>query len=588
MMKLNYKRTILVGFAFFLICAFWQAYDAIVPLMLVNKFGLNHSASGAIMAIDNVLALFMLPLFGALSDKSTSKRGKRTPYILIGTIVAIATFIGLSFADNAQLAQIKSTDDPAVFQEQLFDEIDSEIVNAEKKNVFSDSVAKNYTVKDYASMIKYNKLYDQLTEEECAQLKQWYKGITYAESNEDYECFYYFDAENFVYHYLGDAKPSDEITSKFIKGNLYTNLVTPAISAYAWQKTVENPVPLIFFIITLLSVLIAMAVFRSPAVALMPDVTIKPLRSQANAIINLMGTFGGMLVLVLGMVFDTGKVYNQTNSFTAYIIAVCAIMAVGLTIFMAFVREPKWAKEMQEESQRLGIETQSDEVEEASDGEVKSTDKGDNGGIKELFKEDKGKFFSLILILASVALWFTGYNAASTKYSLYATNVLHKDYNTTLLIAQVAAVLAYLPAGALSKKIGRRKSILIGIAILVAAFFSVTFFTSETPMIFINIAFICGGIGWANINVNSFPMVVELAKGSNVGKYTGYYYTASMAAQIITPILSGAIMDLFKSMSPLFYYSTIFIGLSFVTMLFVKHGDAQKKEEKVQATAKTE
>ena len=94
-MKLNYKRTIFVGFAFFLICAFWQAYDAIVPLMLVNKFGLNQSSSGAIMAIDNVLALFMLPLFGALSDKSTSKHGKRTPYIVIGTIVAIAAFIGL-------------------------------------------------------------------------------------------------------------------------------------------------------------------------------------------------------------------------------------------------------------------------------------------------------------------------------------------------------------------------------------------------------------------------------------------------------------------------------------------------------------
>jgi Na+/melibiose symporter-like transporter len=292
-----------------------------------------------------------------------------------------------------------------------------------------------------------------------------------------------------------------------------------------------------------------------------------------------MGTAGAMLVLVLGMVFGTGKIEKQTLSFTGYIIAVCAIMAIGLALFIAFVREPKWAKEMQEESDRLGLDTVSDEVEDASNGEVKSTDVGNNGGFKELFRTDRSKFNSLMLILASVALWYIGYNAASTKYSLYATNVLHKDFNTTLLIAQAAAIVAYLPAGALSKKIGRKNSILFGVAILTAAFFSITFFTDKTPLFFINLAFIIGGIGWATINVNSFPMVVEIAKGGNVGKYTGYYYTASMAAQIVTPILSGWIMELFGNMSPLFYYSTIFIGAAFITMMFVKHGDAKKEEE---------
>ena len=296
----------------------------------------------------------------------------------------------------------------------------------------------------------------------------------------------------------------------------------------------------------------------------MPDVTIKPLRSQGNAIINLMGTFGAMLVLVLGMVFGTGKVENQVKEFTWYIVAVCAIMAFGLAMFIAFVREPKWAKEMEEETGRLGIEEKADEEAQVEGGQ----------GVA-----NRRQFLSLILILASVALWYTGYNAASTKYSLYATNVLHKDYNTTLLIAQAAAVIAYIPAGALSQKIGRKKSILLGIAFLTVAFFVCSFFDAQTPLFAINLAFACGGIGWATINVNSFPMVVELAKGGNVGKYTGYYYTASMAAQIITPILSGAVMDLFGSMRPLFYYSVIFIALSFVTMLFVKHGDAIKQEE---------
>ena len=569
-MKLNYKRTIFVGFAFFLICAFWQAYDAIVPLMLVNKFGLNQSASGAVMAIDNVLALFMLPLFGALSDKTKSKYGKRTPYIVIGTVLAIAAFIGLSFADNAQLARMRAGEDTVAFQEQLFENTSTSITNAEKP-MFDDSVAKEYQLKDYASLIKTNKTYDSLTEDEQADVKAWYSSVGYEDS-------YYYNSTTKTY-YVGDKTEAELTAEGYEEYNLYTNIVTPAISAYAWGKTVENPAPLICFILLLLVTLISMAIFRSPAVALMPDVTIKPLRSQANAIINLMGTAGAMLVLVLGIVFGTGKVQNQTSSFIGYIIAVCAIMAIGLALFIAFVREPKWAKEMEDESNRLGLDTVSDEVEDASNGEVKSTDVGNNGGFKELYKADRSKFNSLMLILASVALWYIGYNAASTKYSLYATNVLHKDFNATLLIAQAAAIVSYLPAGALSKKIGRKKSILFGVTILTAAFFSITFFTDKTPLIFINLAFIVGGIGWATINVNSFPMVVEIAKGGNVGKYTGYYYTASMAAQIVTPILSGWIMELVGNMSPLFYYSTIFIGAAFITMMFVKHGDAKREEE---------
>ena len=105
-MKLNYRRTIFVGFAFFLIMAFWQAYDSIIALTLTNKFGMPQAYSGIIMAMDNILALFMLPLFGALSDKCSSRLGKRTPFILVGTILAAVTFIGLSFVDNMQLTNI--------------------------------------------------------------------------------------------------------------------------------------------------------------------------------------------------------------------------------------------------------------------------------------------------------------------------------------------------------------------------------------------------------------------------------------------------------------------------------------------------
>lgn len=559
-MKLNYKKTIFVGFAFFLICAFWQAYEAIVPLMLVNKFGMNQTWSGVIMALDNVLAVFMLPLFGALSDKTKTKYGKRTPYIVLGTIVAIAAFIGLSFADNAQLNQIAIDEGTA---QAMYWEAETDISNAEKSYLFDKKTSKEYSVKDYAARVCFNKSYEELSEEEKFEAKEWFSSI-------DYDTVYYFDSEENVYHLLEDGKSPD---SGWIKQNAYTTLVSEAHSNYAWQKTCSNPVPLVFFILMLLVTLIAMATFRSPAVALMPDVTIKPLRSQGNAIINLMGTAGAMIVLMLGMVFGTSSLENQTSSFTWYIVAVCALMAAGLIAFIFLVKEPLWAKEMEEESARLGIDTSSDEIEDYVDSDVKETSGADAGGIKELRRKDKGKFKSLLLILASVALWYIGYNAVSSKYSLYATNVLHKNFNLTLLIAQAAAILAYIPAGILASKIGRKKSILIGVACLVVAFFTIAFFDASTPSILINVFFVLGGIGWATINVNSFPMVVELAKGGNVGKYTGYYYTASMAAQIITPVLSGYVMDLAGSMRPLFFYSTLFAAASFITMLFVKHGD---------------
>lgn len=415
-MKLNYKRTILVGFAFFLISAFWQAYDTIIPLILTNKFEMKQTWSGVIMSLDNIFAVFMLPFFGNLSDKANTKFGKRTPFIVVGTILAVIFFTLLGFVNT-----------------------------------------------------------------------------------------------------------------------------------------------LTVFILLLLGALISMAIFRSPAVALMPDVTVKPLRSKANAVINLMGTFGGILILLLGKVLKTSE--EGKTDFHFYIIAVCAVMIVALVIFLLTVKEPLWVREMQEETGRLGCDKETEEREVS-------------GG-----KLSKRQFVSLILILASVALWYIGYNAVTSKYSVYATKFLKVDYNTTLLIAQAAAIVSYIPVGLVASRIGRRKTILAGIIMLFSAFFGACFIREGTSALSMTLLFCLAGIGWATINVNSFPMVVELAKGSDVGKYTGYYYTASMAAQIITPIASGALMD-WIGYESLFPYAAAFVALAFLTMFFVRHGDA-KPEAKV-------
>jgi Na+/melibiose symporter-like transporter len=288
-MKLNYKRTILVGMAFFLITAFWQAYDSIIPLILTNHFGLPQSISGTVMSVDNILAVFLLPIFGALSDKVNTRFGKRTPFIFVGTIVAVIAFVALSLIDNVQLARLVAADIP----------------------------------------------------------------------------------------------------------NLSATAQADFIQKTTLELTLKNPLPLIGFVATLLITLIAMATFRSPAVALMPDVTVKPLRSKANAIINLTGTAGGILVLVLGIVFATSK--NAYMQYTGYFLAVVAIMLVGFIIFLLTVKENKWANEMEEESKLLEAETE--ESTENSQGKL-----------------SKGEFRSLILILASVALWYIGYNSITSKY----------------------------------------------------------------------------------------------------------------------------------------------------------------------------
>lgn len=457
-MKLNYKRTILVGFAFFLISAFWQAYDAIVPLILTNHFGLTQEWSGIVMSFDNILAVFMLPLFGSLSDKVDTRFGKRKPFIFFGTIAAVVCFVALTLVDNYQLARLAATTIPA----------DAALAGT-----------------DEAAL--------------------------------------------------------------------------SAVLARTLDITLANPLPLVLFIGVLLLTLIAMATFRSPAVALMPDVTVKPLRSKGNAIINLMGAAGGVTVLVLGMVFATSK--NKHMEYTGYVLCVCAIMVLAFIVFMLTVKEKKWAREMEETTEELGLEAPAEE----------------SAGIKGA-KLGKAEFRSLMLILASVALWYVGYNSITSKYSVYATNILGFDYNLTLIVAQAAAIVSYIPVGMVASKIGRKKTILAGIVMLASAFLIGNFITPSTPEVIMYPVFILAGIGWATINVNSFPMVVELAKSGDVGKYTGYYYTASMSAQIVAPILSGFLYNI--SMRAFFFsFGTVFVALSFITMFFVKHGDSKPRKQ---------
>ena len=433
-MKLNNKRTILVGLAFLSICAFWQMYDSIVPLILTKTFHMNETFSGAIMAADNILALFLLPFFGSVSDKSHSKLGKRMPFILFGTGCAIILMNILPLLDNSYAAQ-----------------------------------------------------------------------------------------------------PSGFKTASFV--------------------------------IVLGLLLVAMGTYRAPAVALMPDVTPKPLRSRANAIINLMGAVGGILYLALAAVLypASRKVAGHVDYQPLFII-VSLIMAVSVLALALTVKE----KRLSEENRAL--------EKQHPDWNLAAKDESGN---EVLPKEVKR---SLTFLLASISLWFIAYNGVTTWFTKYIEQVMGEGLggaSTCLLVATAGAICSYIPIGALAAKIGRKRTIQLGVALLTLCFllgFVLTCTSSViTPVMYVVFALV--GLAWAAINVNSLPMVVEMCRGSDIGRFTGYYYTFSMVAQVVTPIAAGSLMRAIDY-RVLFPYAAIFSALSFVTMCFVRHGDAKAEAKK--------
>ena len=427
-MKLDVKKTVQMGFAFLSICAFWQMYNSIIPLILTNSFHMNETISGAIMAMDNVLALFLLPFFGAVSDRCQNKMGKRKPFILYGTIAAVILMLLLPFVDNS-----------------------------------------------------------------------YFKNPTMGKE--------------------------------------------------------------ILFIGILGALLVAMGTYRSPAVALMADCTEKPLRSRANAIINLMGAVGGIIYLgVAAVLYPSSKTEGLEHiDYALLFMVVAGIMLISLVIVMITVDEVSLNKKVAEYEK---MHPEENLVEEDINGE-------------QVLPVDVKK--SLVFLLISVALWFIAYNGMETWFTTYAVKMWGMalgDASFCLLIATAGAIVFFIPSGLVASKIGRRKTILLGIVILGVSFFGGFVFSMVHPSfsIILYLLFACVGMGWAFINVNSLPMVVEMCKGSDIGRFTGYYYTFSMAAQIVTPIVAGWLLS-HVGYNTLFPYATCFAALAFVTMLFVKHGD---------------
>ena len=441
-MKLNYKRTVLIGLAFLSICAFWQMYDSIIPLILQNTFGIGETLTGAIMAADNVLAIFLLPLFGALSDKTDIRFGRRMPFIVTGTVLAVIFLMLLPIADRQ--------------------------------------------------------------------------------------------------------------------------------------------VNIVLFIVSLFALLVSMGLYRSPAVALMPDLTPNKLRSKGNAIINLMGAVGGVYTLIMIKLL-VGK--GDRPDYMPLFVSVAALMVISVGILVITISEKKIeakvAAEIKayEDSTGLKVETEDTiEEEQLLEAEKNSSDENKGKTVKMQMPPEVKR--SMAFLLTSIFLWFTAYNAVTTAFSRYTKVVWHLEgggFADCLMVATVAAILSYVPIGNLAGRIGRKKTILVGIVLMSICYFAAIFVGQYHGLV--NVAFAVIGIGWAAINVNSYPMIVEMSKGSDIGKFTGTYYTFSMAAQILTPILSGFLLEN-VSYRTLFPYAFVFSVLAIITMTQVRHGDARPDKKK--------
>lgn len=635
-LKLDYGQTFKVGIAFAGIILFWNAYDFVIPLLLEHAYGLPNALRGLIMGLDNLLALFMLPLFGKISDnakgKLARKFGRRTPFIVIGTVCAVILMI---FVPVATLGQQKAADEYSnSIEAQLNDDqwMESHLAEwydnavsgeGEHYEVDLEYLANNNMDREDFISIRFD---EKLTSKKALLL--------FGE-----ETFYY-DGEEITD--LNAVAPTGRTYQEIIDSNkAYKTFVASSVNGYISDGIYENHTQtkaglssIAVYMVILLLVLVAMASFRSPAVALMPDVTPKPLRSQANAIINLCGGIGGAIAFLIYTVVLFGE---RLHNYVIIFGSVAGGMLLLLAAFIALVNERKMVKRCQEICEEYGIddyENQEETKEPVALDEKVESDCNDDAleesvevaadvedtpeispEVLEIAKaktakikspkewwsakstDEKQRLKSFWLILASIFMWFMGYNAVSSNLSVYTTKALNLSAGISSIISgasMVVSAIAFIPVGYMAVKLGRRKSIIIGFALAVASFILVCFAVRPSdnatiPSVLFTVFYLLAGFGLIIANVNTFPMVTELSTAETVGQYTGYYYVATMSAQAITPMIGGAVMDAGQD-KYLFLYSAVCIVIAIVLMCFVKHGDSKQiptgkkltKEEKKQ------
>lgn len=447
-LKTNYMQAVLISLPFFAITMFWQAYDTIMPQILAYHFGMSKTFLGAVMGLDNLIALAFLPLFGIWSDKINSKHGRRTPFIFWGTLGGALSFVFLSIADNLQLTKLD---------------------NAQISQRFATADDATKTV-----------LLHEITE--------------------------------------------------IVKSDL---------------------TPFIILMIALLLGVFMMSIFRAPAVALTADTFIRPQRSTANAVLTILGGLAGVVFLVLNK-----KMATLFGGQVGLMIVSAIIMVIAIFAYVGLVNENKLVAQMQQKSIEMGL-----------------ADETTSGSGTVLTGKAKTSFYFILVV---VVLMYMGYNGYSTHFSVYAIehlNMTASSLSGPLLVRVVAVLVFSIPAAILSTKIGRNNCSRYGLIIAGISLLS-TYFLNESSAKYLSLIFIIFAFGFALVSINVGPMLMELCKDGDVGKYTGYYYLATAIAQIVTPALAGFFADTFGYQT-LPIYGTVFMLLGSVATLYITQGNSK-------------
>lgn len=406
-MKLDYKKTFILGFGFFAISLIWQIYNFYIPLFLWDYLPNQMTKINGIMTIDNILAVTMIPFIGSLSDRTRTKFGRRMPYLMIGMPISAIIFILIPYL------------------------------------------------------------------------------------------------------------------SKGFGGNL------------------------ILFMMAEMIFLVAMALYRSPTIALMPDITPIPLRSKANGIINFMGGFGTILALTVG-----AKLYKISVPLPFLVTAITVMLS--LFILMKFIKEPEVGSVGSGDDEKINLRNSINDI-------IHNTDK------------------TTLNILLAIFFWFVAYHGVVATFSNYCVKFLNLPAAKASLYLSIMSgvfMLLAIPSGYLAAKYSKKNIISIGLIGMFISFLALAFLRPEITFLGASfntaiMAFMAfAGVSWALININSYPLVVELTTESKIGTYTGLYYFASQVAAVFGPLFLGIVIDLFgfKYMFPAtgfaFAISLMFIRLS--------------------------
>ena len=594
-LKLNYPQTIKIGLGFAVVMIFWTVYNFVVPLLLDQAFGFTNTIRNIIVGIASAMCMVLLPVFGKISDKSGKtkwgkKFGRRTPFIIAGTAITIIAMILVPISVQQQLkdSTVVREKYEAFFTAESGDiaienpEGSGTITRKQLLGQWYDEAVKG----DYSHISKAD--FNRLKESHPENTREFFTGLY----NINIETGQFFGVFGKAEYIQDKGLPTEKPLTEAEYNDLHSNIAQPysAFVSGAANDFVSSAVNrevnwgyFVFFLISLLLIIFAQTVIRTPAVSLMPDVTPSPLRSPGNAMINLIGGVGGgigFLIYTVTFMFD-GKISLSTQYWIIFGV-MAAALALVIALFIIFVKEKQWVRECRDICLEYGLPVYDEEKEEKEEKQEKAK-------VSMLKLYGKKKMTSFMLILGSIFMWFIGYYAIANNMPIYCVKILGVSTGIASIVSGASLVIAaigFIPVGIMAKKFGRRLSIIFGFALAIISYVLVASCVKagdNAATVIFMICYMVSGFGLIFANVNTLPMVLEVSTPEDVGKFTGIYYIATMSAQTLGPIFGGLVMDFIGGGSALFIFSAVCIAIGAIMMFLVKHGEAPDYLAKVEA-----